>query len=143
MSSVNDEKKGTWAKVTIEGSNVTTPRLTQAELEHVRLVAETAGFGTNMATQPSREETVAICDELLTLRKDQADWRKGVELIASAAGYKDGLSCVDIAEAVLAQRAKLEQAIDALGDAATMAYRNDCRESAAKIQVKINELRSV
>lgn len=49
--------------------------------------------------------------EIERLKADQADWRKGVALIASALGDKDdNLSCVRIAHVALEQRAKLEAA---------------------------------
>lgn len=47
--------------------------------------------------------------EIVALRKDQADWRKGVRLIASYLGYKGSdLSCPDIAMFALEMRARLE-----------------------------------
>ena len=45
------------------------------------------------------------------LEKDQADWRKGVELIASALGETDppNLSCARLSEEVLHREAKIER----------------------------------
>lgn len=49
--------------------------------------------------------------DLTRLREDQADWRKGVALIASSLGDPaDNLSCVRIAELGLQLRARLEEA---------------------------------
>lgn len=47
------------------------------------------------------------------LRADQADWRKGVELIASSLGEQNppDLSCVRIAQVALEQRARIEAAL--------------------------------
>lgn len=50
-------------------------------------------------------------DELERLKVDQQDWRKGVQLIASAVGI-DTLSCVDIAAAALKMRAEKDQVRD-------------------------------
>ena len=46
------------------------------------------------------------------LKKDQADWRKGVALIASALGEKDppDLCCVRLSRVALEMRAALERA---------------------------------
>lgn len=45
--------------------------------------------------------------EVERLKADQDDWRKGVELIAAAAGYRGpDLSCVGIAEHIMALLAK-------------------------------------
>lgn len=50
-------------------------------------------------------------DELTRLRQDQADWRKGVALIASYLGDPaENLSCARIAELALQMRARLEDA---------------------------------
>ena len=46
--------------------------------------------------------------KLAALEADQKDWRKGVELIASALAYENGLSCVGIADAALTLRAHAE-----------------------------------
>ena len=50
-------------------------------------------------------------DEIERLRADQADWRNGVELIASALGEANpsDLSCVRLSEIALSLRAKVEE----------------------------------
>jgi hypothetical protein len=57
------------------------------------------------------EERDSLLSEVTLLKSDQNDWRKGVELIASALGESDppNLSCVRIAENALKLRAKLER----------------------------------
>lgn len=66
---------------------------------------------------------VNYCDELIQrvreLEADQSDWRKGVELIASALGVTGpgSLSCVGLAEKALEIRAELETLRDmTMGD---------------------------
>lgn len=66
-----------------------------------------------MYTCPKCHGMETLCCRQCTiapLLKDQEDWRKGVELIASALGEKNppDLSCVRIANIALEMRAKLE-----------------------------------
>lgn len=56
-----------------------------------------------------RADLLASRAEVAALKDDQTDWRKGVELIASALGLKT-LACVSIADAALELRAKLAEA---------------------------------
>lgn len=58
----------------------------------------------------------AAADEVDRLKADQADWRKGVKYIASCIGYKDGLSCVDIAHKILEHVAKHGALLEAAKD---------------------------
>lgn len=57
-----------------------------------------------------RTQVVELEATIAELRRDQGDWRKGVELIAAGLGEKDppNLSCVRIAEKALQLRAVLE-----------------------------------
>lgn len=126
MSGLGKEKKGTWLAATIEGK--------RAEVNDP--------CGHVMASVGCR---VLVCDDCLmrraeATRKDRDDWRKGVALIASAAGYKDGLSCVDIAEAVLDLRAKLEQANSLLSRCGALRQQEFClMEKHASFMVAVDE----
>lgn len=63
------------------------------------------------AEQVWQKERDADKARIAELEADQADWRKGVALIASALGEKDppDLSCARIAEVALNMRAALEK----------------------------------
>ena len=89
---------------------------------HYDFVGPDANIGGNLCETCSQEfhsecrEQLAEAEETVkALRTDQQDWRKGVELIASALDMST-LSCVDISERVL----KLQI------DAQRYAYIRDC-----------------
>lgn len=78
-------------------------------------VGPDANIGQNLCDSCSRphdwecrEELAEAKETIGALRKDQQDWRTGVELIASALGM-DTLSCVDIYERALELRAIIEE----------------------------------
>lgn len=68
-----------------------------------------ADLGANMRRAANRIR--ALTREATALRADQADWRKGVALIASALGEKEpsDLCCVRLSRIALEQRAESER----------------------------------
>lgn len=74
-----------------------------------------ADLGANMRRAARRIR--ALSREAAALRADQADWRKGVALIASALGENDppDMCCVRLSRIALKQRAEIERLRVALG----------------------------
>lgn len=93
-------------------------KITETTIEAVRWTAERdlrmqAETGAPATSYVAAELVIALLAERDERKRDLADWRKGVELIAAAIRKTDGkdrgLSCASIAEGVLELAAKAER----------------------------------